>query len=60
MLYALDIYTSWIDNDILTSLIELHNCVIIDQGDSYYRVEGTPEDLECLYRDLDQAYKGMD
>ena len=40
--------------DDFESMIGLHNCVLAQEDDLYYILEGSPEDLESFHQDWDK------
>lgn len=42
------------DLDDFESIIRLHNCILVQEGDLYYILEGSPEDIESLCQDWEK------
>lgn len=42
------------DLDYFESVIVLHNCVLAQEDDLYYILEGSPEDVESFHQDWSQ------
>ena len=42
------------DLDNFESMIGLHNCVLVQEDDLYYILEGSPEDIEFFRQDWDK------
>ena len=39
------------DQEDFKSMVGLHNCVIVQEDDLYYILEGSPEDIESFCQD---------
>lgn len=42
------------DQDAFEFMIGLHNCVLAQEDDLYYILEGSPEDIESFHQDWDK------